>query len=84
VLSSWHVPENRWNGINRGGWSNADYDRAADLFSSVLDPGERIQHRATIARIWSEELPGLMLYLNAAPHLAVLTEPTLPADRWPI
>lgn len=76
-------PENRWNGINRGGWSNPEYDRAADLFNTLLDPAERIQQRAAIAKIWSEQLPGLMLYynLNAAPHLAAVTGPTLPAPE---
>ena len=58
---------------------------AHSLLASLqpLDPNERIQHRATIARVWSEELPGLMLYynLNAAPHLAILTGPTLPAPE---
>ncbi|MBM2809789.1 MAG: hypothetical protein HW416_548 [Chloroflexi bacterium] len=76
-------PENRWNGINRGGWTNGEYDRAAEAFNTQLDPAERIQARATIARVWSEELPGLMLYynLNAAPHLSVLTGPTFPAPE---
>lgn len=76
-------PENRWNGINRGGWSHPEYDRVVEAFNTVLDPGERIQHRVAIARIFSEELPGLMLYynMNAAPHIAALTGPTSAAPE---
>ncbi|MBM2811330.1 MAG: peptide transporter, partial [Chloroflexi bacterium] len=71
-------PENRWNGINRGGYSNPEYDRVVDAFNSVLDPNERIQQRAAMAKIISDDLPGLLLYYNLqpAPHVAALTGPT--------
>ncbi|MBM2809524.1 MAG: hypothetical protein HW416_283 [Chloroflexi bacterium] len=77
VTSQTARPENRWNGINRGGWSNAEYDRAVEAFNTVLDPNERTQQRAAIARIFSEELPGVILYfnLNVHPRLAALTGP---------
>lgn len=49
----------------------------------MLDPNQRIQQRVAIARIFSEELPGLMLYynLNAASHVASLTGPTSAAPE---
>src|SRR5688572_17285488 len=30
-------PGNRWTGDNRGGWSNPEYDRLYDSFTSSLD-----------------------------------------------
>jgi peptide/nickel transport system substrate-binding protein len=57
-------PENRWTGINRGGWSNPEYDRLVDSLNAVLDRSERLQHMAAIARIMSEELPAIPLYYD--------------------
>jgi ABC-type transport system substrate-binding protein len=57
-------PENRWTGINRGGWSNPEYDRLVDTLNAVLDRNERLQHMAAIARIMSEELPAMPLYYD--------------------
>jgi len=70
-------PENRWNGINRGAWSDPEYDRLVESFNTTLDPTERIQQRASMARVLSDELPAIMLYynLNPAPFLARLTGP---------
>lgn len=70
-------PENRWNGTNRGGWSNADYDRAVEAFNTVLDPNERTQQRAAVARILSEEVPVIFLYfnMNVHPRLVALIGP---------
>jgi peptide/nickel transport system substrate-binding protein len=70
-------PENRWNGTNRGAWSNADYDRAVEAFNTVLDTAERTQQRANLARILSEEVPTIMLYYN------LVTHPRLAALTWP-
>jgi peptide/nickel transport system substrate-binding protein len=35
--------ENRWTGVNRGGWSNPEYDRLVAAFGSTLDRNEREQ-----------------------------------------
>jgi peptide/nickel transport system substrate-binding protein len=56
--------ENRWAGSNRGGWSNAEYDRLADLFAATLDRSERTNQVIAIMRIFSEDVPGLFLYYN--------------------
>jgi peptide/nickel transport system substrate-binding protein len=56
------LPENRWGGVNRGGWVNADYDRAFDLFVSSLDRGERNRAAIDAFQLASQELPVLPLY----------------------
>mgnify|MGYP001026626516 CR=1 FL=1 len=43
-------PGNRWRGDNRGGWMNADYDRAFDAYNKTLDPGQRIRQLAEMER----------------------------------
>jgi ABC-type transport system substrate-binding protein len=35
-----------------------------DAFNSTLEPSERAQQVAAMARIWSEELPGIPHYFN--------------------
>jgi peptide/nickel transport system substrate-binding protein len=70
-------PENRWNGINRGGWSNPEYDRLVEAFNTTLDPNERIRQRASMAQVLTDELPAIILYynLNPAPYVSALTGP---------
>jgi peptide/nickel transport system substrate-binding protein len=70
--------DNRWNGTNRSGWANLDYDRLVEAFTTTLDPNERVQQRAAIARLFSQQLPAIVLFyhLNPTPHLAALTGPT--------
>lgn len=55
-------PANNWVGSNRGGWSNAEYDRLMDLWSSTLDEGERSRQIVQAARIINEEIPVMSLY----------------------
>lgn len=55
-------PENRWQGQNRGAWSNAAYDRAFQAFSVALEQSERIRHIAEMERIFSEDV-GSIPYL---------------------
>lgn len=50
-------PNNRWRGENRGGWSNAAYDRVFEAYSSTLARNERIQQLAELERILTEEVP---------------------------
>lgn len=61
-------PENRWNGINRGGWSNAEYDRLERAFNTTLDRNERVEQRIGLARIVSEEVPTIFLLYNLTPY----------------
>ena len=55
-------PENRWGGVNRGGWINPEYDRLLDIFLSSLDRGERNRAAVDALKIASQELPVLPLY----------------------
>ncbi len=57
-------PETRWNGQNRGGFSNPEYDRFEAGFRTTLDPAERTRHLAGAIAILSDQLPVLPLYFN--------------------
>jgi peptide/nickel transport system substrate-binding protein len=55
-------PENRWSGLNRGGWSNPEFDRAVEGFQTTLERDQRVQHVAQASRILSAEAAVLPLY----------------------
>ncbi len=88
-------PETRWQGNNRGAWSNAEYDRFYQLYSTTLDKSERIQHLAQLERVFTQEvgaIPYLFTVVVVA-HTANLKGPvmrktpeggvgTLRADTW--
>ena len=57
-------PETRWLGQNRGGWSNADYDRAAAAFETTLDPPARQQTVADAAKALTTDLGIIPLHFN--------------------
>jgi peptide/nickel transport system substrate-binding protein len=65
-------PETRWNGQNRGGWSNPEFDRLDEGFRTTLDPAERNRHLAGAIALLSDQLPVLPLYFNPG----VLAYPT--------
>ncbi len=58
-------PENRWFGDNRGGWSNAEYDRLVGLYVTTLEPAERVKILAQAERIRSEDAAVLPRQFNA-------------------
>jgi peptide/nickel transport system substrate-binding protein len=68
---------NRWQGSNRGGWSNPDYDRMYEAFNSNLDRRERNQLAIDMMRLVSEELPILVLFhtIDVTAHTAALAGP---------
>jgi peptide/nickel transport system substrate-binding protein len=70
-------PENRWQGNNRGGWSNADYDGVWQRFSIALDPAERVALNVELERIFTEELPSIPHFFAviATAHVAALQGP---------
>ncbi|MPZ14908.1 MAG: hypothetical protein GEU73_10890 [Chloroflexi bacterium] len=70
-------PENRWNGNNRGGWENAEYDRLFNAYNATLDPNERIQRLAEMERILNEEVGVIPLYFTVVvtAHTGNLTGP---------
>ena len=60
--------ETRWRGDNVSGWTNPAFDRLVDAFNVTLDPNERVQQRAQMAKILTEELPSIQLSFNPNPH----------------
>ncbi len=54
--------ENRWRGVNRGGWSNPEYDRLVAAFNSTLDQSQRAEQITQTIRIYTDELPAIPLY----------------------
>ncbi len=59
--------QTRWNGGNRGGWSDAEFDRLSDAFETTLDPNERAQQMVQMARIASEDLAIFALFWDVQP-----------------
>lgn len=56
------TPANGWVGSNRGGWSNAEYDRLWAEFTVTLDRSARARLMVEMMKLISEELPGWPLY----------------------
>jgi peptide/nickel transport system substrate-binding protein len=83
-------PGNRWRGENRVGWTNSEYDRLVEAFSVTLDQDERIQQRAQMAKILTEELPAIALapnpnayaYLNTVKNVGNTTMYTTGRITW--
>jgi peptide/nickel transport system substrate-binding protein len=57
-------PDRRWQGGNRGGWSNADYDRLYDAYQSSLDLTERNQLEMDMMKLVTENVATLFLFHN--------------------
>lgn len=76
-------PENRWRGNNRGGWSNPEYDRLLDAFTTTLDRTERGRLMAHMARIFTDEVAAISLFFRTQPwaHVAALTGPRVVAPE---
>src|SRR5205823_2120193 len=68
------TPENRWGGVNRGGWVNADYDRFVETYIGSFDRNERNQAAIQGLKIASDQLPAIPLYYLslAAAHASAL------------
>ncbi|MBM2809802.1 MAG: peptide transporter substrate-binding protein [Chloroflexi bacterium] len=64
-------PQNRWSGRNRQGWSNGEFDRLVETFNSTLEPERRIDMRARIGGLLSEELLSIMMHFNLNPVVFV-------------
>jgi peptide/nickel transport system substrate-binding protein len=58
------TPQNRWTGVNRGGWTNAEFDRLTDQLSRTLAREERLGILAQMSRIFSEDAAVISLYFN--------------------
>jgi peptide/nickel transport system substrate-binding protein len=68
-------PENRWQGNNRGSWSNAEFDRIIEKWNTTLARPERNALLVQAARMYSEEIPAIPLYYNVEvlPHVSALS-----------
>jgi peptide/nickel transport system substrate-binding protein len=66
-------PENRWNGGNRYGWSNPDYDRAFDSWTKSLAKVDRTRYIADMERLITDQLPILPNYFEATVTAALNT-----------
>jgi peptide/nickel transport system substrate-binding protein len=74
--------ENKWRGENRGAWINTEYDRLVEGFNTTLDPNQRVQQRARIAKVLTEDLPSIVLSFNPNAHAYLasvkgITKPSL-------
>jgi peptide/nickel transport system substrate-binding protein len=56
--------QNRWSGVNRGGWSNPEFDRLAQQFNATLARDQRAPILVQMARVFSEDAAVLSLYFN--------------------
>lgn len=76
-------PENRWTGVNRGGWMHPEFDRLATTFNSTLDRTERTRLLVQMTRIFTDDMAGISLYfnLNAAGFTAALKGPVTPVPE---
>jgi peptide/nickel transport system substrate-binding protein len=74
-------PENRWTGGNRGGWSNAEFDRLAERFTATLDRTQRGLVIAEMTRVFNEDLPAITLYFQPSvfAYVSALRGPQLVA-----
>ena len=71
-------PDNRWAGSALGGWSNAEYDRGYDAYSTTLDRAARNNVVLNMMKLVADELPVLPLYyiFQVDAHLSTLSGPT--------
>jgi peptide/nickel transport system substrate-binding protein len=56
--------QNRWSGVNRGGWSNPEFDRIAQQFNATLARDQRVPLLVQMARVFSDDAAVLSLYFN--------------------
>ncbi len=57
-------PHDNWVGGNRMGWSNPEFDRLFDAWTTSLDPNQRLDNFTKMMRLLSDELPATPLYYN--------------------
>lgn len=65
------VPETRWSGANRSGWSSGEYDRLAEAFSRTLQPTERQEQVREMVRLMTDDLQSISLLIRGQPWVYV-------------
>lgn len=70
-------PENRWQGANRSGWANAEFDRVWQAYGRTLDLSERVQQVVQMEKVFTEDVGAMPHYFSpaATAHVAALEGP---------
>jgi peptide/nickel transport system substrate-binding protein len=58
------LPENRWRGGNRSGWTTPEYAALAEQFKSTLDLEQRKDQLTQMARLYTEDVASISLYFR--------------------
>jgi peptide/nickel transport system substrate-binding protein len=58
------TPENAWTGVNRGGYSNPEWDALADATLVALEESRQLELEERLLRIMTTDLPALPLTYN--------------------
>ncbi len=58
------TPANRWSGNNRGGWSNAEFDRLNQTFNATIERSERERIVADAMKLASVEVPAMPVFYD--------------------
>ncbi len=69
--------ENRWVGMNRGGWNSPEYDRLFAAFNTTLERSERSRLAAQMAANFMDQVAALsmLFYPSVVAHTSALTGP---------
>ncbi len=72
-------PDNRWQGTNRGGWSNPEYDQLWNVYNTTLDLPAQIDLLAQMERLQTGEVPTIPMYYTPTitPYRTGLVGPDL-------
>ena len=72
-------PDTRWQGTNRGAWSNAAYDRLWEQYNTTLDLPAQIDLLAQMEKLQTNEVPTIPMYYTPTitPYRASLSGPQL-------
>ena len=73
MIWSCEAPVICWAGSNRGGWSNADFDRLAQRFNTTLARNERGPILAQMAKTFTDDAAVISLYYNPTTTAFVAT-----------
>lgn len=82
LTSDCPLPERRYEGGNRGCWTNAEFDRLFVVASTSLDPRERGNAVVEALRIWTEDV-GVFGLSYVTENIAVRKGLIGPGPRWP-
>jgi ABC-type transport system substrate-binding protein len=79
VSSNIPSPQNHWAGGNRGGWSDPEFDRLFDAYSTTLARSERDRLIVQMAKRQTEEVGAvsLLFYPSVVAHASALRGPRM-------